>query len=819
MGILAREGGPHLMRADDQGYVEAVGERVALLGRARLECWMWPVKLFEDLEVCLHGEGQGLPLGPRTVHVVPEGLGLEWPEAGLSIEAFACRASRGLVLLVSVQRDGPVEVELRFRPALRPMWPAGMGGQITGRDDGTGAFLLTEELGRFAALIGAPEAEVIEAPEAPGAPEAEVIEDRGVRGIVSLRLPISPARAAKGPVPVIVAGAEARARPLTEDERRGAGQSATGTARSAGVTAAARELYRALAVGWPDELELQRSHWRDFLERTARLEVDGDPALERAFLWSKIAIERSWVRVDGIGRTLVAGLGPSFGGERPGFAWFFNGDAFVATRALVMLGDHQGCRDVFRFAAATQREDGKVAHEISLSADLCDWFGDYPYAYYKGQVTPGFVACLAHYVVVSGDLEFARELWPNVVRAIEWCRTTCDDQGRMRVPLAGIAAVEAGPVAGEIETEVYLQGIWLSGIEAAVQLAGLLELEPPEGWSEARDGARAGLETFWNKDRSRMAFAHLADGRLLDDPSAYVALPLARHLAPSDRDVVLNQNRPEVMADWGARMFATTSAIYDPEHYNTGSVFPYLTNFSLLALFRAGHVDAGWQVLRGQVALDGFDGLGYLPEFLAGDRARVLPRSVPHQVFSQATLLQGVLFGLLDLDVSGIDASLACAPYLPPGLNRIALRGLAVGAQRLDLFWNRHRQGSQVTLRVRAVLTEGTRVEFNPSFTIAPLSQPGPAGACYGPLPLTPKTLRDSCESEVCLVPGPELELPSEVRPGEPSRNPRLVARVLEGGLVHLTVAGPAGTTYGALTFPPGQGFTETTVTLGTDDA
>ena len=94
-----------------------------------------------------------------------------------------------------------------------------------------------------------------------------------------------------------------------------------------------------------------------------------------------------------------------------------------------------------------------------MSAGLCRWVDDYPYAYYKGNQTPGFVACLAHYVRVSGDLDLAHELSASVERCLAWCRSCTDADGRMLVERAGIAAVEAGPMAGRIECEIYLQGI------------------------------------------------------------------------------------------------------------------------------------------------------------------------------------------------------------------------------------------------------------------------------------------------------------------------------------------------------------------------
>ena len=78
----------------------------------------------------------------------------------------------------------------------------------------------------------------------------------------------------------------------------------------------------------------------------------------------------------------------------------------------------------------------------------------------------------------------------------------------------------------------------------------------------------------------------------------------------------------------GPRMFATTSSVYDPSHYNTGSVFPYLANFAVLALYRHGAVRRSPAHARvaGGARLLRWSGLR--PRTLAGrSRAHALTRS------------------------------------------------------------------------------------------------------------------------------------------------------------------------------------------------
>ncbi|MEZ6014949.1 MAG: hypothetical protein R3F49_07545 [Planctomycetota bacterium] len=766
--------GPRLQRADDaDGFVEAVGERMALLGSegGRMEVWMWPLLLVHDLEVRVtRRDGAALALGARAVEVVPEGLGLSYTLTGLAgagggparlaLDAFCPRHERALVLLLRLDIAEPVDVVLEFTPAFRPMWPAGLGGQITGRDDATGAFFMTEEIGRFAALFGSPEASPVQTTDAePGR--------RGVRGRNALTIPVSPKRAARGPIPVVCAGAALTPRPLTEAERRGGNQAATGASRATLALDEARALWRRMLIGWPDVIAAERRRWRAYLARTATL-LTGDAALDEAFLWSKLAIERAWVEVDGVGRGLVAGLGPGRGTERPGFAWLFNGDALEACRALAIIGDHEGCRAILRFAASTQRDDGKLTHEVTLSAALCDWYGEFPYAYYKGNQTPEFIAALGRYVRWSRDTDLALELWPAVERAVDWCLSVCDEELVMQVPLAGIAAVEAGPLSGAIQAEAFLQAAFEDAVRELVQLEQCTPLRWPARWGALRAFVaddRFG-RAFTGADGAALDFARLTDGTRHPGPSAYTQAYLSRGTPPRAllQREVLRHNHPRLMADWGARMFATDVEGYAPEHYNMGSVFPFLTQYHCIAALRSGLPGVGWQVLTSQVQLMHFGGLGYMPEFLPGDRARLLPHVVPHQIFSHAALLQCILDGLL-------------------GLSRDA----ATGA-------------------IRAQLAE--RV---------PLQRAALVGALGDP------TLRLEAVAEAA-APGamtpPTILTPSGVTRDGGSRQPRLVAVSADGSA--LTFAGTAGSTgevlvsgvAHTLAFPPAAAAEFSEVTL-----
>ncbi|MSR63969.1 MAG: hypothetical protein EXS08_16215 [Planctomycetes bacterium] len=775
---------------DAARFAEVTGERVALLGRedGPFECWFWPLKLVSELRFGLLRGGERLELPERTITIHPGELMYEWRGEGVHLrtEIFACRERPGMAFGFALDSAEALELEVSFRCDFRPMWPAGLGGQLVRTDKVTGAFALTEELGRFAALIGASDARV----------EFEEADHALPAGLVHILIPL----AAGGASTVLaIAAAEITPDALSDGARRGEQQAATGFVRAERAIGATRELWWRLVSDFSGEREAVRAHWREHQQTVLAIETPF-PALDQAFQWAQIAIERSWVRVDGLGRGLVAGLAPSGLGERPGYGWFFDGDALAASRALTTGGDFSSAREVLRFAASHQRADGKLMHELTLSAKLCRWLEDYPYAYYKGLNSADFVAAIDLYLRFSGDMALAKELWPAVQRAMDWCARSLDNEGHLSNSQAGIAAVEAGPLSEKIESEVFLQGAWIAALGAAARLAQALG-EDGASYKALEDKARAGFENYWSEERGHYGFALLKGGQRCDDLTAYLGYPLSRGLGERTRAWASVQalNLPTVMSDWGARMFATDSSIYDPRHYNHGAVFPYLTNFVTLALFAHGHAFAAHQVLFAQVALTHFGGLGFLEEHLEGERAQIPKRGVPHQIFSSAALVESTLLGLFGLEASAAERRIVLRPTLPPHWDEVRLVNARVGETRLDVRLYRRREPGATVLGLELEQGDGPPLQIGFAPVLPPLTKlldgPGwlrPSGA------VVPRRLHRSAGEPLTLearvLEGPAVILPANLpERGATSRAVRLVAQRLESGGLHWTFAAPAG--------------------------
>jgi glycogen debranching enzyme len=117
----------------------------------------------------------------------------------------------------------------------------------------------------------------------------------------------------------------------------------------------------------------------------------------------------------------VAGWGPSGQSTRPGFGWFFGGDAAINSLAMSATGMTDEVAQGLRFLAKYQRADGKITHEISQSAGRLPWFTDFPYTYYHADTTPYYLVAVWRYWRATGDEALLRELWPVIKKAAGWC--------------------------------------------------------------------------------------------------------------------------------------------------------------------------------------------------------------------------------------------------------------------------------------------------------------------------------------------------------------------------------------------------------------
>jgi len=610
-------------------FLESVGRRGAILGAedGTFEAWLNPIKAVRDFKLSIYFDGALEPVDlsemAETVAVSPGRVTITHAHAAFTVkQTWVASVDESVLLaLLEIDTNRPLRLRASFIPEMKPMWPASFGGQSSSFDDHEKAFILGEGLGRYSLVIGSPLF---------GA-HSEQIGHQLPGRTISVEMDVSPEIARRSVVPIVIAGS--------------------------------REAYRKAVANVAGIVAASDAYYRSFDARTLRVHTP-DAALNDATHWAKFAIEKGWTCNDGVGCGLVAGFARSGESERPGFAWYFGGDALMNVWSILDYGDFERARATLEFLRDHQRADGKMEHELTQSAALIDW-SKYPYGYYHADTTALYIFSSWRYVERSGDVEFLRASWPSIEKAYAYCVGALDDEGLLSNRKAGAGAVETGALSGRVANDIYLQGAWLAALDAYSKLADISGHASDVAPRRAR--ARTALDRWWSESRQTFAFARLTDGSMYEAQSAWQGVALAfGGLDPAHTaQAAAHLSRPELTTDWGARLFATDSPNYDPLSYNDGSVWPFVTGFAILGEY-ANHASVGGlRHLHGTAAMSSIHAAGFIPEYFSGERAQPLAHAVPHQLFSSSAVVNPLVSGMLGLDGDAIHRTLTIAPHLP----------------------------------------------------------------------------------------------------------------------------------------------------------
>jgi len=671
-------------------YFDKVGRKFALLGTesGSFEAWAYPLKILRNFEFAFLIGSSTVPVQGRDivrfVSVDPAVTTLTFTYQSFTVRAHYVAAidEPGAVILLEVDASEPLTVVCSFLPVLQPMWPAGLGGQYAYWDDTLKAYLISEPTRRNHGFVGSPAARGISytpahmLSDAPNQFKIEVADPKAAAGVF---------------LPVVLAGGKGKREDIRAVYER--------------IAASPEACYRAAV-----------EHYRTLRGSTLRVEVP-DRRVGLALEWAKVALDNLLVDNPDLGRGLVAGLGQSGTGGRPGFGWFFGGDAYLNSFSLNSLGDFEASRAALVFTRKWQRRDGKMAHELSQAAGYVDWWKDYPYGYIHGDTSPYYIVAVGDYFRKTGDLEFLRAGWPSVKRAFAWCLTTdADGDGLMDNARAGLGALEFGALTG-IQTDIFLGAAWVKACQAFEEMA------PAMGDKTALEAARGALakalpawnEKFWDAERKQYSYAFNKEGRLVPELTPWSAVGLAWALGSRDRgtETMARMNAPGLATDWGIRMLSDRSPLFEPLNYNYGAVWPFLTGWVGTALFEYGFVPQAFQVLMANVRHTFDNALGSVTELFSGYENVWPQEGVPHQGFSSTGVVLPLLRGLMGLDWSAPGKRVDFRPRIPAGWPGFKVSNLKVGGAVLAL--EQEREGAEVRLRVVSEGASGFRMRYGPA--------------------------------------------------------------------------------------------------------
>ena len=700
-------------------YLAAAGRRAIAMGTedGRLEFWSWPLKWLHDFELSFRIPKYTEAIPGRTIAQSvtqrPEGVTIEYTHEQFTVKQhiFVPLDKPAVIMLLEVDAIRPLDIIARFIPDIHYAWPTALGGQYLVWNQPARAFLFSESKRRVNAFLGSPA--VTEASDVPAhmlaaaPPQLVLGVGSGTDRYTAPRLGEPPGRNVNlhvAYIPIVLAGGQ-----MPRDS--------------------ALALYRSLVMPGAAEREWQRRVAHADSIRTTQFAMHSPSAvLDRAAEYAKVNLDESMVCNPDMGCGLVAGYGLSGGAsDRPGFGWFFGGDAAINSFAMSGAGQTALVRDgVLRFFAKYQRADGKITHEISQGAGQIDWFS-YPYAYYHGDTSPFWILAFAEYWRQTGDDALLRELWPNLRRAYEWSRATDKNgDGLMENPSAGAGAIEVGDLGVGILSDVYMSGVWVAALDRVSRMATVMgDTKLAAESRRIRTTALATMESkLWIPALGQYGFALMEDGSVNPNLTAWAATAMAFGVLDGERGATMASRlaSSNILTDWGARPLSAGSTLFDPLHYNNGAVWGFVTGFVSLAQYNYHNAHAGRFALEA-VARSGFDhSLGRNPEVSSGRLYKPLDTAVPHQFFATSMALAPLIRGMLGIDVDAPARKLTVAPHLPVEWNSLSVENVLVGDQRIA--FQLVRSNGRITLLARRQTTGGAPIAlvFSPAVPLGATS-------------------------------------------------------------------------------------------------
>ncbi len=417
-------------------------------------------------------------------------------------------------------------------------------------------------------------------------------------------------------------------------------------------------------------------------------------------------------------------------GGIPWFATLFGRDSLItalsvlpfcpelAAGTLRMLAHLQGTQ----LDPTRDEEPGKIIHELRDS-EMANT-GEVPFGRYYGSIdsTPLFLWLFARYVLATGDVKLAEELWPNVERALEWLESYGDRDGDGYVEYhretpRGLAnqgwkdSFDAishadGTLAKTPIALCEVQGYVYAAYVSLAEVCGVLGRDALKTRLSERAAALklSFARDFWLERERTLALALDGQHRPCRVVASNAAHCLATGILDAERAIILADRllEDDMFSGWGLRTLSARERRYNPMSYHNGSVWPHDNALAASGLALAGRPDSAVRIMTGLFDAAAEWNNRSLPELFCGFAREPgmgpvrYPVACRPQAWSAASVF-ALVKTVLGIDVRGFERRLVLSsPRVPPWLDWIRVVGLRVGSASVSFVARRSPHGAAI---------------------------------------------------------------------------------------------------------------------------